>query len=173
MNLPEMPLLKTARLRLRLPEPGDTHFLLRLLNDPDWLRYIGDRGVRNEADALVFIEQRLLAAHREHGFGLWVVEALDGGAALGLCGLLKRDELPDADLGYAFLPEARGHGFAFEAAQCALRFATGEKSMRRVLAIVQADNQPSRQLLEKLGMHFAGVIRFAGRDTCLYQLDAD
>lgn len=165
-------MLMTARLRLRLPVPADAPFLLRLLNDPDWLRHIGDRGVYNEADALVFIEERLLASHRQHGFGLWVVEPLAGGSALGLCGLLKRDELPAADVGYAFLPEARGHGFAFEAAQRALRFATGDRGMPRVLAIVQAGNQASRSLLEKLGMQFAQMIQIGGRETCLYQLDA-
>jgi [ribosomal protein S5]-alanine N-acetyltransferase len=164
------PLLVTARLRLRLPAPQDAAFVHRLLNDPDWLLNIGDRGVYSEADALRYIEERLLASHRAHGFGLWVMEPRGGGPALGLAGLLKRDELPDADLGYALAPEARQQGYALEAAACALRFAWQAKGLQRVIAIVQPFNHPSRRVLEKLGMQLEGLIPFNGRDTCLYGL---
>jgi [ribosomal protein S5]-alanine N-acetyltransferase len=160
-------LLVTPRLRLRLPATHDAPFVQRLLNDPEWLRNIGDRGVHSEADARAYIEARLMASHLRHGFGLWVVEPRAGGAALGLAGILKRDELPDADLGYALAPEARQRGYALEAARCALEFAWA-KGLQRVLAIVQPANQPSRRILEKLGMQFEGLMPFNGRETCLY-----
>ncbi|MET0281192.1 MAG: GNAT family N-acetyltransferase [Steroidobacteraceae bacterium] len=164
--------LTTARLALRRPEPSDAEFILRLVNDPDWLRYIGDRGVRTLEEASAFIDERLLGSFHQHGFGLWVVEPRAGGAALGLCGLLKRDELEHVDVGYAFLPEARQRGYALEAARCAVAFATATLGMRHLVAIVQPANEPSRRVLEKLGMRLQGMIAFNGRETCLYGLDA-
>lgn len=142
----------SERLSLRKPARRDASFILRLLNDPDWLTYIGDRGVRSEAEALDYIIDRLLPSFTRHGFGLWVVEPREGGAPLGLCGLLKRDMLADVDLGYAFLAEARGQGFAEEAARSVLRHAASELGLRRVVAIIRPGNAASERLAEKLGM---------------------
>lgn len=144
--------LVSERLRLRRPVRGDAAFILRLLNDPDWLNYIGDRGVRSEAEARHYITDRLLPTFDQHGFGLWIVEPRDGGPQLGLCGLLKRDTLPDVDLGYAFLAEARGQGYAEEATRCVLKHAAGELGLRRVVAIIRPGNAASERLAEKLGM---------------------
>jgi RimJ/RimL family protein N-acetyltransferase len=162
----------TARLSLRRPTAGDAAFMLRLVNDPDWLRFIGDRDVHTEAEAVSFIEERLLGSFHQHGFGLWVVQPREGGAALGLCGLLRREELTHADVGYAFLPEARRRGFALEAASCVLEFARQTLGMQHVVAIVQPANLPSRRVLAQLGMSFAGMIPVNGRETCLYALEA-
>ncbi len=147
-------LLTTERLRLRLPRLEDASFIQKLLNDPDWLRNIGDRGVRNTDDAARYIDERLLDSFRRHGFGLWLVESRTGAEPLGLCGLLKRDFIDDVDIGYAFLPGARGQGHAFEAAQCAMRFAREELDHKRVVALVMRENISSVRLLTRLGMVF-------------------
>jgi ribosomal-protein-alanine N-acetyltransferase len=150
------PAITTARLRLRLPRADDGAFLVRLMNDPDWLRHIGDRNVRSEDAAAAYVEQRMLPSFREHAFGMYVVETLARGDAVGICGLVKRPALTDFDLGFAFLPEQRGHGYAVEAGTAVLADARERLGARRVLAITTPDNEASARVLERLGMACAG-----------------
>jgi [ribosomal protein S5]-alanine N-acetyltransferase len=148
--------LTTERLRLRLPRADDGAFLVRLMNDPDWLRYIGDRGVHGEEAAAAYVEQRMLPSFRDHAFGMYVVETVADGTRVGICGLVKRPALADCDLGFAFLPEQRGRGYAVEAGRAVLADARGRLGFRRVLAITTPDNQASARVLERLGMASAG-----------------
>lgn len=157
----------TARVQLREGEAGDAAFIVELLNDPDFLRFIGDRGVRTEADALGYLG-RLRESYTKHGYGLYVV--LAGGERVGLCGLVRRDSLPHPDLGFAFLPKARGLGYAREAAEATLAQADAV-GIHPLLAICSQDNEPSRKLLERVGFRFVRLVRL-GTDTeelCLYE----
>jgi [ribosomal protein S5]-alanine N-acetyltransferase len=164
--------LTTDRLLLRQPLLSDAGFILRLLNDPDWLRYIGDRSVRSEADAQRYISERLLESFRSQGFGLWVIQWRDQPAPLGLCGLLRRDSLADVDIGFALLPEARGLGIAREAALRTLQFAKAELGLRRVVAITKPANSASAGLLQRLGLCFERIIEHEGGDSlCLYGIE--
>ena len=119
-----LPELETARLSLRRLEASDAAFLVELLNQPSFLTNIGDRGVRTVEDAHRYLREGPLAMYARHGFGLWHVSRRADGAVLGLCGLLKRDVLPDVDVGYALLPQFWGQGYAFEAAQATVRHAS-------------------------------------------------
>lgn len=169
---PIMITLTTQRLTLRPPAATDAAFILRLVNDPDWLRFIGDRGVRTEADAGRYITDRLLESFHRHGLGLWVVEQRDSGAPLGLCGLLKRETLDDVDIGFAFLPEARKLGIAREAAERTLRHAAGDLGLRRVVAITNPANSASARLLERLGLSFERLIEHEdGQPLRLYSIE--
>lgn len=143
--------LMTERLALRELEPGDAPFILSLLNDPAWLRHIGDRGVRTVQAARAYLEERMISMYARNGFGLWRVEPKEGGAAMGVCGLVKRDQLPEADLGFAFMPEYRGQGYAYEAALASRDYATGALGMPRLLAITSPANAASARLLGRLG----------------------
>ncbi|MDX6770235.1 MAG: GNAT family N-acetyltransferase [Elusimicrobiota bacterium] len=151
--------METPRLRLRALAAADAPFIVRLLNDPDWLRFIGDRGVRTLADAGAYIE-RNLAARTRNGFGLDMVELPDG-TPLGLCGLIRRPGLDDADLGFAFLPEHRGKGYAREAAAAVLADADA-RGFARLCAITSQNNEPSMRLLERLGFRFERLTRLPG-----------
>ena len=149
-----LPELETPRLTLRRLTLDDADFIVRLLNDRDFLAHIGDRGVRTAADVPRYLELGPFAMYQRHGFGLWHVARKTDGAAIGLCGLLKRDTLPDVDLGYAYLPEFRGQGYAYEAAAATLEHAAHKFGLRRVIAVVSPGNTSSIGLLEKLGMRF-------------------
>ena len=149
-----LPELETTRLTLRRLELDDAPFLVNLLNQPSFLQNIGDRGVRNIEDAHRYLRDGPLAMYERHGFGLWHVARKSDGADIGMCGLLKRDNLPDVDIGYAYLPEYWGQGFAFEAAAATLRHGARKFGLKRVIGVVSVGNLSSIRVLEKLGMRF-------------------
>lgn len=152
--------ITTERLLLRLLTPEDAPFILRLLNEPSWLEFIGDRGVRSLDDAQRYIQEGPLATFAAHGYGLYAVTRKAGGAPIGLCGLLRRDFLAEADLGFAFLPEMWGQGFAHEAAAGVIAHAREHLGMGRLLAITALENPRSTRLLAKLGFHETGTLRY-------------
>ena len=156
-----VPIATTARLSLREIDGGDAPFILTLVNDAAWLRFIGDKNVRTESDARRYIEAGPAAMYAQRGFGLWLAERNEDGAPIGMCGLIKRDALPDVDLGFAFLPAYRGNGYAFEAARAAIDFAWARLGLARLVAITAPDNDDSVRLLERLGFRFERMLRLA------------
>jgi ribosomal-protein-alanine N-acetyltransferase len=161
----------TARLRLRELVQDDAAFMVELLNQPDFLRFIGDRGVRDVDQARTYLREGPIASYVRHGMGMYVVEPREGGAPIGLCGLVVRDGLPGPDIGFAFLPQFYGQGYAFEAASATLALARDALALPRVLAIVSPDNARSITLLRRLGLREAGTIRLPGKheDIALFE----
>ena len=164
-----MRVLETERLALRWLGAADAHFMLELMNDPHWLRYIGDRGIRSIEAAREYING-VRAMYARLGFGLYVVELKDVDTAMGICGLIKRDWLEDVDLGFAFLARFRGNGYACEAASATLDYAESAVGLRRVVAIVSPENHHSRRLLARLGMQFERMVHppLDADAVCLY-----
>jgi RimJ/RimL family protein N-acetyltransferase len=156
--------LGTARLNLRWLEPGDAPFIVELLNQPTFLEFIGDRGVRNLEDARKYIREGPGQSYAEHGFGLYLAELKDDRKPIGMCGLLKRETLDDVDLGFALMPQYWGQGYAFEAAAAVLAHGREAFALERIVAITSPDNEASIRLLEKLGMHFEGMVRLTEDD---------
>lgn len=152
------PELTTSRLTLRRLDFDDAPFLVKLLNQPSFLLNIGDRGVRNVEDAHRYLREGPLAMYEKFGFGLWHVARRSDGAAIGMCGLLRRDILPDVDIGYAYLPEYWGRGYAFEAADATMRHAADKFGLARVIGVVSEGNSSSIRVLEKLGMSFERMV---------------
>lgn len=156
--------LKTDRLVLREVEAADAPFVLELLNSPGFLENIGDRGVRSVDEARDYIEERMLASYREHGFGMWVAVRKSDGAAVGLAGLVKREGLDTPDVGYAFLSKAWGQGFAQEAAAAVLRHAMEMLGIPKLAAITTLENFASMAVLRKIGFTYQGTIQLPGVD---------
>ncbi len=165
-----MVVLTAARVRIRPLAPADAPFIVELLNDPAFIRHIGDRGVRTEDDARGYLTGGPLASYERHGFGLSAVELADGGPPIGICGLLHREQLPAPDLGFAFLPAFRSRGFAYEAAAAVKADAHARLGFDTIYAIVNPDNAPSIRLLERLGFTFERMFRLAdeAKDLRLY-----
>lgn len=141
---------KTNRLILRELQLADAAFALRLYNEPSFLQHIGDKGVRTLADAEKNLQQGAIASYAQHGYGMWLVENQQG-QAIGLCGLIKRDFLTETDLGYAYLPQYFGLGYAYEAASAVLAYAAAQTELKTLVAIVSPANLASKALLQKLG----------------------
>ena len=156
-----MTVLETERLSLRKFTTDDAQFILRLLNEPSFIRYIGDKQVRNLEDAEAYILNGPVASYERNGFGLYLVELRESYTPIGMCGFLKREELSDPDIGFAFVPEFWSKGFAFEAAAALLHDARERLSIRRILAITSLDNDASIKLLERLGFRFEQVTQLA------------
>jgi len=139
----------------------DAPFILTLLNEPSFLRYIGDKQVRNLEDARQYILNGPIASYERHGFGLCLMELKESHTPVGMCGILKRAELPDPDIGFALLPDFCNKGLAFEAATAVLNDARERLKLERILAITSLDNDASIKLLERLGFRFEQVIELA------------
>jgi len=154
-----MTILETERLVIRRLSADDAEFILALLNEPSFLRYIGDKGVRNIADAVRYIQTGPVASYERFGFGIYLVELKESGEPIGMCGLIKRETLPDVDIGFAFLPNFWSRGFAFEAAAAVLNYGRAVLGLRRIVAITSPDNDPSAKLLEKIGLRFERLIK--------------
>ena len=145
------PPLETPRLlhrRFNEDDEGDTQFLVELLNQPSFLKFIGDRGVRNVEQAKDYIRKGPHASFARHGFGLVLVQRKADGVRMGMCGLLQRDILPDVEVGYAFLPEFWGHGYAFESVSCMVQWAKDAELGRLEESAGNEDSSTEMTLIE-------------------------
>jgi len=153
--------LQTERLNLRRMSPDDAEFIVELLNDTAFLRFIGDKGVRSIEDARQYILTGPMESYERHGFGLWLVALKGSNTPIGICGFLKRETLSDVDIGFAFLPPYRSQGYAFESADAVMDYGRKVLGLRRVVAITNEDNIGSIRVLEKIGMSFDRMIRLS------------
>lgn len=152
-----MKVLETERLVLRWVELDDAEFIRRLVQEPAWKRYIGERNLNTPEEARAHVEKSYRGMYARLGFGLNLVADRVTGEPHGVCGLLKRDTLDDVDLGFAFLESSWGRGYAFEAGAAVMAREPARLGLVRVAAITTPDNAASIRLLAKLGFRFDGV----------------
>jgi RimJ/RimL family protein N-acetyltransferase len=155
-----MNVIQTERLVLRHLDLNDDAFILELLNEPAFLRFIGDKGVRTLGDAREYMLKGPIDSYGRHGFGLYAACMLDG-TPIGICGLVKRDGLTDADVGFAFLSRHCSKGYATESAAAVLVHARQVLQLQRIVAITSPENLGSIAVLEKIGLKFECMIRLA------------
>ncbi len=165
-NADDIPMivLETERLILRWLSVDDDDFILNLLNQPSFIQYIGDRGVKNLSDARQYIESKFVESYKRFGFGLYLVELRKDKTPIGICGFVKRDTLPDVDIGFAFLPQHWSQGYAFESARAAFDYGKSVLGFKRILAITTKDNEASAELLVKVGLKFECMIRLSNEE---------
>ena len=151
-----MLVIETERLILRQLNAGDASFMLSLLNDPSWIKYIGDRNINTIEEAKDHIEKKYISSYNKNGFGLYLVELKDKLISIGVCGLINRPSLEDVDIGFAFMPEYTGSGYAYEAAKATMAYGYEKLNLERIVAITIAENERSINLLKKLGLRNSG-----------------
>ena len=154
--------------------PDDAPFILELLNDPAFVHFVGDRGLRTVEDASAYLLAGPIASYDRHGYGMYLTARKADGAPIGICGLVRRETFDAPDVGFAFLPAFRGRGYAYESAAAVMAHARHELGLRRVLAIVDPANARSVRLLEKLGLMCEANVQLgdAERTNALYALNA-
>jgi RimJ/RimL family protein N-acetyltransferase len=169
-----MTVLETDRLLLRqfTATPGESEFVLRLLNEPSYLQHIGDKGVRTLEQAANYLVEGPIKSYQLHGHGAYLVVLKESHQLVGICGLLKREQFKDADLGYAFLPEFWSKGLAFEAASAVLELGQGTLGLPKIIALVSPANSQSVKLLKKLGFSFSEQVKMepGGSEADVYEL---
>jgi RimJ/RimL family protein N-acetyltransferase len=151
--------IKCERLDLRELTEQDASFILELLNERGFLRFIGDKGVRTLADARDYIRNGPIDSYRRHGFGLYLATLRASGAPIGICGLVKREALRDVDVGFAFLQDHWSRGYATESASAVLAYGRERLGIERIVAITAPDNHASIAVLEKIGLRLEGYVR--------------
>lgn len=160
-----MQALTTERLLIRELSIVDTAFIFRLMNAPNWIRFIGDRNVKTVAEASNYISSKIIRSYRINGFGLYLVTLKITREPMGICGLVKRDGLNHPDLGFAFLPQYEGRGYASEAAAAVLNYAGNTLHLKQVEGITTKNNKASVSVLEKAGMKYVKNIKLPGDEA--------
>jgi ribosomal-protein-alanine N-acetyltransferase len=165
--------LETERLLLRRFSTEDAEFILELLNEPSFIRNIGDRGVRTIEGANSYILNGPVVSYAKNGFGLYLVKLKETNESIGMCGLIKRDTLEDVDIGYAFLPRFWSKGYAVESALAVKEYAKNMIGLNRIVAITDPENEGSIRVLEKIGFNFEKMIKLSEDDIELKLFAAD
>ena len=165
-----MTILETPRLRLRLITVEDAEFVLRLVNEPSFVSNIGDKGLRNLEDARRFIREGSWTRQQRPGYGQFLVELKESGAATGICGLLYRESLDVTDIGFALLPGYWGQGLAYEAAGAVMEYGHSKLGIDKIVGLTSEENLASIKVLKKLGMEFERNVKMSADDpgTVLY-----
>lgn len=160
-------ILETPRLYLRKMTLTDAEFIIQLLNEPAYILFIGDRGVRTHEEARTYLRETIITSYEKNGFGLYLVELKDDATPIGCCGLINRDGLPDVDIGYAFLSAHRHQGYATEAAEVVMAYGKNRVGLQRIVGITAVDNQGSIKVLEKVGLRFEKNITLPDDDEAV------
>lgn len=147
-------ILQTERLNLRKFRIDDTKFIIDLVNSPGWIEFIGDRNIKTLEEAKNYLDNGPIKSYEVNGYGLSLVELKNEKGPIGMCGIIKRDNLENPDIGFAFLPDFIGKGYAFEIANATMSYAKEKLNLSIIYAITVSNNKPSINLLEKLGMKF-------------------
>lgn len=147
--------------------------MLELLNEPSYIRNIGDRRIRTLEGAKIYITKGPIASYATHGFGLNLVTLKETGESIGICGLIKRETLDDVDIGYAFLPKFWMKGYAVESALAVKEFARDVVGLKRIVGITNPDNVGSIRVLEKIGMKFEKMVKLSEDDIELKLFSVD
>jgi RimJ/RimL family protein N-acetyltransferase len=160
-------ILETERLILRQLTTDDAEFIFELLNDPSFIRNIGDRNIRTLDDACAYILNGPMKSYENNGFGLYLIVLKDTNESIGMCGLIRRDNLENVDIGYALLPRYWSKGYALEAARATKAYAKDVIGLDRIVAIVDPANEASIHVLEKLGLRYEKMVRLSADDIDL------
>ncbi len=163
-------IVETSRLVIRELTADDAEFILRLTNEPSFVANIGDKGIRDLDDARRFLREGAWTNQPLPGYGQFLVELKEDGAAAGICGLLYRENLDLTDVGFAFLPAYWGRGLALEAARAVMEYGTSKLGVSAIVGLTTKENAPSIRVLEKLGLRFQKMVKMSPDDpgTALY-----
>jgi len=168
-----MTVLQTERLVLSRLSYDDCEFVVELVNEPSFIRFIGDKKVSTTGDARRYLRDGPIGSYERFGYGLFLVCPKDSGLPAGICGLVKRQEFDDPDLGFAFLKRYHGTGYALESAKAVLDYGFSELGLQRIIAMADPDNDASVRLLARLELEFERMVRLPGdeHDINLYAIE--
>ncbi len=159
----------TKRLILREFKEDDAQSILELNNDPDVLKFTGDRPFQNIQEAKRFIQK--YDHYDNYGFGRWAVILKENNAFLGWCGLKFTPEKNEHDIGFRFFKKHWNQGFASEAASACLDLGFDEFELTKNIGRAMKENQTSIRVLEKIGLTFDKTFDFDGNEGMIYSIE--
>ena len=160
--------LSTKRLEIAPLEVSDAYFIRELVNTEGWLKFIGNRNINTGTEAVAYIEK----IKSNENISYWIVRLKDGEQSIGIITYIKRDYLDHHDIGFAFLPDSTGKGYAYEATSTVLYQLVNEQKLPRILATTIPENISSIKLLQKIGLQFEKEIEISNEKLHVYGADA-
>jgi [ribosomal protein S5]-alanine N-acetyltransferase len=145
---------ESKRVYLREFKKEDGEFIFQLVNMPSWIAYIGDRNIRSIQDAENYIEERLESSYKKNGYGLYAVVEKNEKEVIGMCGLVKRDYLPQPDIGFAMMESFQNMGYGRESAEIILKISREVFHLNKIYAIITPNNDRSINLVNKLNFTY-------------------
>lgn len=161
-------MVRTERLELRPAEEQDRAVFVELFGRSDFMVFSG--GPLTPTDASARFDE-MLAAGREIPFAKQPVVERSSGLIVGYSGVawLDFDDRRWLEFGYRFVPEARGKGYATEAAQALVAVARQTFS-GDILATIDPANDASKRVARKLGFEFWKMATIKGLEEEIYRL---
>ena len=156
--------ITTSRLLIEPLQLSDNNFILELVNTKGWLDFIGDRNLHSQEDVTAYIDK----INNNQNVKYWVVKLNDTNTSIGIITLIKRNYLQHHDIGFAFLPNYFGKGFAYEATKAVLQNIAHQHT--HFLAITISANTNSINLLKKMGLIFDKSIVENGEELQIWRM---
>lgn len=144
-------LFESPRLKFREWEISDASWLKELNDDPNVLKYTGDRPFLTILEVENFIDN--YDQYQNYGYGRWAVFLKENNVPIGWCGLRYNEE-ETIDIGFRFFEMSWNKGYATEAAIATLNYAFDELQILEVVGRTSKVNVASKRVLEKAGMKF-------------------
>jgi RimJ/RimL family protein N-acetyltransferase len=159
--------IATDRLLLRPFTLDDAAGYWPLVALPDVLRYLNEAQVESIDKVRELLLARPLRDYSLHGYGRLACIEKTTGRLVGFCGLKFVEELGQVDLGYRFLPDCWGKGYASESAAAVMDHGRNVLALQRIIGMVMPGNQASARVLVKLGMRYESQTRPPGCEVDL------
>jgi RimJ/RimL family protein N-acetyltransferase len=160
------PLIATERLRLQAVTRDDLDELVRLHDDPLVARFMGSPSREWLANWLRSSD----AEWDERGHGRLAIVERESSRFLGRTGLKYWSQFGETEIGWALHAEARGKGYATEAARAVLDWACGQFDVPYFTAMIRPDNTASIAVAERLGMSPLRPDKLLGDPVTVYAI---
>ena len=162
--------IETERLIIRPFTLADIEPSYVMNLDEEVSKYTGDGGVASKSEIERRIKENVLGDYKRHGFGRLAVELKENGEFIGFAGLKYLEDLKEVDLGYRFLSDYWGKGYATESSKACLEFGFTNLGLEKIIAMVFPDNAASVHVLDKLNFKFEKDIIEDGEKVDVYAL---
>lgn len=167
-------ILQSARLKIRKMDFSDVDDIFEMDSDPEVHRYIENCPVTSR-DEITEVVKILNIQYKETGVGRWALERKDSGEVIGWCGLKLIKSMNKHEnfyeLGYRLKRKHWKKGYTTEACRAIIDYGRNILNLERIYAIIDPENQASRNVLQKLGFVYIENFKLDNRDIEWFELN--
>ena len=163
---------RTSRTILRELKMEDLETLYEFedaVNEPVLQAFLKETYAESEKNLKAYIENM----YPMYDYGIWVVESIDDGEVIGLCGLGQAEVKGEfcTDLGYYICPKWRKRGFAYESIEIVLDYVKNYLEFPCIYAIIKEENRISKGILCKFGFEYKEFCEKSDGNVSVYRKD--